>query len=66
MGILLKEFSILKRRDPMIVVFQTILSTILNLKRTCPRCRRVQFVPPPKRDKTVGCKYRGQEILPVR
>ncbi len=48
----------------MTVLFQTVISMILHLKRTCPKCKREQVVPMDMRKKTVKCKYCGGTIPP--
>lgn len=50
----------------MSVIFQTIISTILNLKRTCPKCKRDQIVLPSKSKEKVQCKFCGADIPPEK
>ncbi|MFC1825145.1 30S ribosomal protein S27 [Thermodesulfobacteriota bacterium] len=50
----------------MSVIFQTIINTILHLKRTCPKCKRDQIVPPSKRKETVRCKFCKADIPPAK
>ena len=50
----------------MSVIFQTAISMILNLKRTCPKCKRDQIVPPGKSKEKVRCKFCGADISPAK
>ena len=45
-------------------MISTVVGTIVGLKRTCPKCRKNQVVPPGKRKETVTCKYCGASIPP--
>jgi len=50
----------------MSILFQAVISAILNLKRTCPKCGRDQIVPAGKRTETVACKFCGAHIPPFK
>ncbi len=39
-----------------------VTGTIVGLKRTCPKCGRVQVVASNKRRESVRCKFCGTEI----
>ena len=52
----------LEERERMSVIFQAVINKILDLKRTCPKCKRDQFVPPNRRNETVRCKHCGAEV----
>jgi len=47
------------------LIFQTLISKIFRLKRTCPKCKRNQVVPASKRLENVRCKFCGADI-PLR
>ena len=49
---------------PMAVIFQTVIRAILDLKRTCPKCKRDQIVLPVKRKEKVPCRFCGTDIPP--
>ena len=50
----------------MSVIYTTVASTILNLKRTCPKCRRAQVVPASKRQQIVRCKFCNADVPPPK
>jgi ribosomal protein S27E len=50
----------------MSVIFHTILSMLLHLKRKCPECKREQIVPSSQCSETVTCKFCGARIPPNR
>jgi ribosomal protein S27E len=50
----------------MSVIFHSVLSMILHLKRKCPECKREQIVPSSQRKETVTCKFCGAKIPPNR
>ena len=43
--------------------FQTVISKILNLKRTCPKCKRDPIVPTSKGRKRFGAGFVAQLSL---
>jgi ribosomal protein S27E len=45
-------------------LFQAVISTVLRLKRTCPKCKRDQVVPASKKLENVRCKLCGADIPP--
>ena len=55
-----------REEEPMSVIFHTVLSMILHLKRKCPECKREQIVPSSQRKETVLCKFCGAKIPPNR
>ena len=46
------------------LLMSTVVSSILGLKRTCPKCKKDQVVPSSKRKKTVRCKFCDDNIPP--
>jgi len=48
----------------MAIMIKTIVSTVANLSRKCPKCGRKQVVPKSESDRPVSCKYCGTEIPP--
>ena len=50
----------------MTIIFQNIITMILHLKRTCPKCGRDQVVTREQRRETVRCRYCNEEIPPPR
>jgi ribosomal protein S27E len=46
--------------------FMAVVSVILQLKRTCPRCKRDQIVAPSQKKRTVLCKFCGADIPPPK
>jgi ribosomal protein S27E len=50
----------------MSVIFTTVLTMLLHLKRKCPECKREQIVPSSQRNETVTCKFCGAKIPPNR
>lgn len=42
------------------------MTTLLHLKRKCPKCKREQIVKQEKKDKTVACKFCGARIPPKK
>jgi ribosomal protein S27E len=50
----------------MSVIFHSVLSMLLHLKRKCPECKREQIVPASRRKETVLCKFCGAKIPPSR
>jgi len=45
-------------------IFQAMISTVLHLKRACPKCKREQVVPVSKRLESVRCKFCGADVPP--
>ena len=45
-------------------IFSIVMSTILHLKRTCPKCKRDQIVPARKGRHPVPCRFCGADIPP--
>jgi len=45
-------------------IFAVVISSILRLKRSCPRCKRDQVVPASKRRESVHCKFCGADVPP--
>jgi ribosomal protein S27E len=50
----------------MSVIFTTVMTMLLHLKRECPECKREQIVPSSQRRETVTCKFCGAKIPPPR
>ena len=50
----------------MSVIYTTVISTILNLKRTCPKCKRSQIVPASNKQQIVRCKFCNADVPPPR
>lgn len=48
----------------MSVIFTTVLTMLLHLKRKRPECHREQIVASSQRKQTVQCKFCGAEIPP--
>jgi ribosomal protein S27E len=55
-----------KQEEPMSVIFHTVLTMLLHLKRKCPECKREQIVPSSQRRQAVTCKFCGAEIPPPK
>jgi ribosomal protein S27E len=53
-----------REEEPMSVIFTTVMTMLLHLKRKCPECRREQVVPSNQRKETVLCKFCGAKIPP--
>ena len=45
-------------------IFVSVVSSVLQLKLTCPRYKRDQIVPANKRSKSVRCKFCGADVPP--
>ena len=45
-------------------IFSVAVSTMLNLKRTCPKCKRDLIVPTSKKKQIVRCKFCNADIPP--
>ena len=45
-------------------IFVVAISSILRLKRVCPKCKRDQVVPASKRRESVRCKFCGADLPP--
>ena len=41
-----------------------VVTTILSLKRTCPKCEKDQVVPASKKKQTVHCKFCNADVPP--
>jgi len=50
----------------MSIFYGSAISTILNLKRTCPKCKRAQVVPESKRKQIVRCKFCNADVPPPK
>lgn len=46
----------------MSIIFSTVIKTILDLKLTCPKCKRDQIVAKNRRNEVVKCKFCGAVI----
>ncbi len=50
----------------MSVIFHSVLSMLLKVRRKGPECKREQIVPSSQRKETVLCKFCGAKIPPDR
>ncbi len=48
------------------IIFQSIIQSIIKGKRICPHCHKKQSVPVGKEDEFVRCKFCGAEIPPEK
>ncbi|HPA26913.1 MAG TPA: 30S ribosomal protein S27 [Acidobacteriota bacterium] len=45
-------------------MMKSVVSTVANLSRTCPKCKKKQVVQKSKVHRTVSCKFCGADIPP--